>query len=93
MTTPRSVSCPRIEARFEGLLIYNSFAYIRFPRERRYGYGAGSRVTKGRRVSSQTTAHQYSGIARPALRQKQLIWDAFVYGIYCWADERSADDA
>ena len=30
------------------------------PRERRYGYGAGSRVTKGRRVSSQTTAHQYS---------------------------------
>ena len=60
MTTPRSVSCPRIEARFEGLLIYNSFAYIRFPRERRYVYGAGSRVTKGRRVSSQTTAHQYS---------------------------------
>ena len=33
------------------------------PRERRYGYGAGSRVTKGRRVSSQTTAHQYSGKA------------------------------
>lgn len=60
MTTPRSVSCPRIEARFEGLLILNSFAYIRFPRERRYGYGAGSRVTKGRRVSSRATAHQYS---------------------------------
>ena len=60
MTTPRSVSCPRIVARFEGLLILNSFAYIRFPQERRYGYGAGSRVTKGRRVSSRATTHQYS---------------------------------